>query len=317
MSTPYDDAFKTLLVDHTRLIIPVVNEIFNEHYTGSERIEFLSGEHFLPDDYGAGRKIISDSCFGIYGAELKKYHIECQSTSDGTILVRMFEYDISIAIEDSRIEDGTLVIRLPKSAILQLRISKSAAKRMDIRIEAGEKSVTYSVELVNVQSYSVDEIFSKGLLFFIPFHIFAHESRLAAYDADAEKLSEIVDEYKSITKRLDDMCAAGELDDYTRLSLLRMTAATLDGIAGRYPAVRRGVGDTLGGKVLDYEEKRIYMRGVAEGEALGIAEGEARGRSEALRTAARNMIDCGFSFEQISRVTGLSSSDINAVRTNF
>ena len=32
-NTPYDDAFKTLLVDCTRLIIPVINEIFGEKYT--------------------------------------------------------------------------------------------------------------------------------------------------------------------------------------------------------------------------------------------------------------------------------------------
>lgn len=33
-STPYDDVFKTLLNDCTKLIIPVINEIFGEHYTG-------------------------------------------------------------------------------------------------------------------------------------------------------------------------------------------------------------------------------------------------------------------------------------------
>jgi hypothetical protein len=47
MSTPYDDVYKTLLNDCTSLIIPVVNEMFGEHYTGNETIEFLPNEHFI------------------------------------------------------------------------------------------------------------------------------------------------------------------------------------------------------------------------------------------------------------------------------
>ena len=33
-STPYDDVFRTLLNDCSRLILPVLNEIFGENYTG-------------------------------------------------------------------------------------------------------------------------------------------------------------------------------------------------------------------------------------------------------------------------------------------
>ena len=36
-STPYDDVFRTLLNDCSSLILPVINELFGEHYTGSEK----------------------------------------------------------------------------------------------------------------------------------------------------------------------------------------------------------------------------------------------------------------------------------------
>ena len=39
-STPYDDVFRTLLNDCRSLIIPVINEVFGENYTGEERIIF-------------------------------------------------------------------------------------------------------------------------------------------------------------------------------------------------------------------------------------------------------------------------------------
>ena len=37
-STPYDDVFRTLLNDCSSLIIPVINEVFSEHYTGKKEI---------------------------------------------------------------------------------------------------------------------------------------------------------------------------------------------------------------------------------------------------------------------------------------
>lgn len=41
INTPYDDVFRTLLNDCPKLIIPVINEIFKEHYSGAEDIQFL------------------------------------------------------------------------------------------------------------------------------------------------------------------------------------------------------------------------------------------------------------------------------------
>lgn len=35
-STPYDDVFRTLLNDCSSLIIPVINEVFGESYSGQE-----------------------------------------------------------------------------------------------------------------------------------------------------------------------------------------------------------------------------------------------------------------------------------------
>ena len=40
-STAYDDVFRTLLNDCSKLIIPVINEAFGENYTGNEGIQFF------------------------------------------------------------------------------------------------------------------------------------------------------------------------------------------------------------------------------------------------------------------------------------
>ena len=60
-STPYDDVFKTLLNDCTKLIIPVINEIFGENYTGNEAISDSRNEHFIHITDTTTKEKITDS----------------------------------------------------------------------------------------------------------------------------------------------------------------------------------------------------------------------------------------------------------------
>ena len=93
INTPYDDVFRTLLIDCKGLIIPVVNEVFGEHFTGKEKVVLKENEIFLRQQDGGEEKRITDSSFAIVGIESddsKQYHLECQSTADGSMLIRMY-----------------------------------------------------------------------------------------------------------------------------------------------------------------------------------------------------------------------------------
>lgn len=52
MGDIYDGVFRTILNDCRQLVIPIINEIFHENYTGNEKIEFSSNEHFLAQQAG-------------------------------------------------------------------------------------------------------------------------------------------------------------------------------------------------------------------------------------------------------------------------
>ena len=81
-NTPYDDVFRTLLNDCSALILPVINEVFGESYTGDEEIVFAPNEHFLNREDGQEQERITDASFKIIGTETKKYHWECQGRSE-------------------------------------------------------------------------------------------------------------------------------------------------------------------------------------------------------------------------------------------
>ena len=134
VSTPYDDVFRTLLNDCSSLIIPVINEVFGEHYTGNEKIVFSPNEHFINRQDGNETEKITDTSFKILGLEEKKYHWECQSTSDNSMLVRFFQYDTQIALDEGVIEENVLTVTFPHSAVLFLRCTASTPEYMKIRI---------------------------------------------------------------------------------------------------------------------------------------------------------------------------------------
>ena len=67
---------------------------------------------------------------------------------------------------------------------------------------------------------------------------------------------------------------------------------------------------------------KVEARGIQLGEARGIKLGEARGiklgrnegRNEGIAATARRMLGMSFTSEQISQATGLSLSEVEALR---
>ena len=172
-STPYDDVFRTLLNDCSHLITPLINEIFGEHYTGQEKIIFSPNEHFLNQQGGNEDARITDTNFKIVGTETKKYHLECQSNADNSMLVRFFEYDTQIALDEGNIEGNVLTVTLPHSAVLFLRHHKSTPDTLKTRIITPGGTVEYDIRVMKSQQYTLEEIFEKNLLLLIPFYIFS------------------------------------------------------------------------------------------------------------------------------------------------
>ena len=264
VNTPYDDVFRTLLNDCSSLIIPLINEVFGERYTGSEKIVFSPNEHFLNQQDGNEEERISDTSFKIItGTESKKYHLECQSSADSSMLVRFFEYDTQIALDEGEIRKNVLTVTLPNSAALFLRCDDMTPDQMMIEIVTPGGMVSYAIPVMKSQRYSIDDIFEKGLLFLIPFHIFSHESRFQEYNEDRNKLQELQREYMGIVERIEGLQNSRMISEYMKCTIMDMSNKVLEHIAKKYANIREGVKQAMGGKVLDYEAKQIKKEGIA------------------------------------------------------
>ena len=265
-NTPYDDVFRTLLNDCSSLILPLINEMFCEHYSGQEKIIFAPNEHFLNQQGGNEDERITDTSFKIEGKETKKYHLECQSSTDNSMLVRFFEYDTQIALDEGEIKDNILTVTLPHSAVLFLRNRASVPDTLRIRMVTPGGTIEYGIQVMKSQQYTLEEIFEKNLLLLLPFYIFSHESHFEEYEKDKTKLKTLQEEYEQIKNKLEDLLNKGTISEYTRCTIIDMSNKVLEHIAARYNSVREGVKAVMGGKVLEYEAKTIKREGIEQGE---------------------------------------------------
>ena len=121
-------------------------------------------------------------------------------------------------------------------------------------------------------------------------------SRFKEYDGDKDKLGELQREYKDITDRIEQLLNAGEISEYTKCTIMDMSNKVLVHIARKYENVMEGVKQVMGGRVLDYEAKRIKNEGIEEGIKEGIKEGIVEGKAAGI---VETGVDVGLSDKEI------------------
>lgn len=147
----------------------------------------------------------------------------------------------------------------------------------------------------------MEEIFEKNLLFLIPFYIFSHESRFKIYEKSGEALKRLCQEYAEIRRRLEELCKAGRIDEYTKCTIVDMANRVLEHIAAKYDRVKEGVKNVMGGRILEHEAKNILSRGIETG------------RMEMIN----GMLENGYSYEDISRMTKVAVDVLKQAAKNW
>ena len=237
------------------LAVPLINEVFHTSYSEDVKITQLRNEHQQKDG-----EIITDSCLLI---GKKMYHIECQSTDDTTMAIRMIEYDFAIAVENAEKQGRRYRIEFPRSCVLFLRSSGNTPDYLEADVIFPDgKTHVYSIPAIKMADYTKDHIFEKNLLMLLPFYIMRYEKKKHDMRKNLELLQILLDEYDEIRINLEkELTETGKAELYTNLTKLIVKIA--DHIFEKEEDIRKGIGDVMGGKVLELESERLK----AEGEA--------------------------------------------------
>ena len=296
MGNIYDGAFRTILNDCRQMIIPVINEVFKEDYTGNEIIEFHPNEHFIEQQDSANQERITDTNFIIYGKKKKKYHLECESSlPDGRMTIRLFEYDAQIALDEGEVVNETLTVTFPNTAVLYLRNYKKTPDKMRYVIKTPGGTVEYDVPIMKVQEYTLEDIFSKGLLLLIPFYIFSHEKNFKVYNSNEQRLAELKAEYRSILERLDKLEQEGIIGAFDKRTIIELSGDVIREIAQKYENVQKGIGGMMSGALLETEARTILNKGKDEAKK---------------ETALRMLQDGELPIDKVAKYSGLDIAEV-------
>ena len=289
-STIFDDVFRTIAQKMPQLLIPLINEVFHTSYSDEDHFEQLRNEHY--EKYGT---VITDSIIQI-GNHI--YHLECQSSKDKTMVIRMFEYDISIAIEHASYENDEIwEIEFPQSCVLYIRNHRDLPDYHEavVKFADGQK-MRYRVPILQAKKYTVDRIFEKRLLILLPYHILRYEHFLKHNGMDTRKLQQLLADFREINRRLEET-AEKENKSHLYMDMIVLIEQIADYIIPKNNTIRKGLGDVMGGKILKLQSEELLELGEARGKAKGRLEGKREERLDAIQ----NMMDLGLTKEQILR----------------
>ena len=291
--TIFDDVFRTIAQKMPSLLIPLINEVFQTNYPEDIHFQQLRNEH-----YERLGKIITDSILQI---EDCTYHLECQSSLDGRMVIRMFEYDFSIALELAQKNNEIFEIEFPQSCVLYIRNHRERSlpdyHEAIVKFADGQQ-IVYRVPILRAQNYIVDSIFEKRLLILLPYHILRYESFLKNSGSNTKKLEQLLTDYQKISDALE------QCTDDKKSTLYIDMIALIEEIADYIipkdnEKIRERLGDIMGGKILQLESERLLEKGQLLGEAKGRAIGQAEGRKTERIEAIQNMIKYDVSKEKI------------------
>ena len=252
-NTIFDDVFRTMIEKMPYLAVPLINEVFHTSYPEDVKITQLRNEHQQENG-----EIITDSCLLI---GKKMYHIECQSTDDTTMVVRMIEYDFTIAIGTADKQGRRYRIEFPRSCVLFLRSSQNTPDYLEADVVFPDGQVhLYSIPAIKMSNYTKNSIFEKNLLMLLPFYIMRYEKKRHDFNENPELFQELLNEYEEIRANLEkELTETGKSELYTDLTKLIVKIA--DYIFRKEDGVRKGIGDIMGGKVLELESEKLRAQG--------------------------------------------------------
>ena len=262
-NTIFDDVFRTTVEKMPELAIPLINEVFGTDYLQDTEILQERNEHIPPEG-----KIITDSYMVIGN---KRYHLECQSTEDSTMILRMIEYDFAISLENAEKIQGTYRMQFPHSCILYLRgDNQKKTIEMELLFPDGQ-TVRYNVPVIRMKWYSIEEILQKDLLMLLPFYIIRYEKIKQELEKDETLREELFQEYRMIEEYLEKKFLKNEKEKEFR-DIRELTSRIVNYIFSESEKIRKGMEEIMGGQVLELESDKL----IKKGEEIGEERGEER-----------------------------------------
>ena len=182
---------------------------------------------------------------------------------DSTMILRMIEYDFAIGLEYAEKEEGLYKIRFPHSCVLYLR-GDNPKDCMNLKLVFPDgQSVNYKVPVLRMQWYSLEELLEKNLVMLLPFYIIRYEKLGEQLEIDGTLRKELYTEYRAIERYLEKIFLQKGQEKSFR-DIMELINRITGYIFLKSKKIKEGLGEIMGGQVLELESDRLMKRGSVE-----------------------------------------------------
>ncbi len=119
------------------------------------------------------------------------------------------------------------------------------------------------------------------------------------YNSNEQKLAELKTEYQDILERLDKLEQEGKIGAFDKRTIIELLRDVIKEIAQKYENVQKGVGEMMGGALIETEARTILNRGKDEGRNENKKE-----------TALRMLQDGELPIDKIVKYSGLDIVEV-------
>ena len=144
--------------------------------------------------------------------------------------------------------------------------------------------------------------FDNNLLFLLPFYVIRYEKQLKKLEESTEELEKLLEEYRGIEKCLEESLLNQGREEIYR-DLIDLIIRIADYIFRKTETIRKGVGEIMGGRVLELPSERLIQQGIELGE-----------EKQSYRIARAMLEDGELSLEKISCLTGLNMEELEKIQ---
>jgi len=283
-NTPYDDSFRTMLEECPRLLIPVINEMFGTSYSEDTTVFLTKNEQVNAVNH---TKRITDANVVLLDKKCR-YHLECQTVYDGSMIQRMLTYDDDIAnhnIEYLNSNKSNACRIRHKSGIIYLKKDSRIDKTLTVTdIEDGVPGKTHRIEVLRIWDYTAEELVQKKLYFLFPFSFFFFEKKNGKVKTEKQPLSVFADSLKVLYNAI----RKSNLTDWEKGITTEVMHVVAENYLKNDPELLEEVAK-MGGTAYMTKTRMAYDEGVS----YGMREGRLEERRTAITKIYRSILSTG------------------------
>lgn len=241
-------------------LFPLIKEIHGKTYPSDTAIKPLATEYSVErSDTKEITSIRADITLMVADCDI--YHFECEIKNDSTMVIRMFEYDVHIALS---YRSSPYVLQFPHSAVLYLQDNGNIPDKLLCQIHFQDGGIyEYAIPTIKVQTYSLEEIKEKHLCVLIPFLPLRFRKRIrSGKNSSRLPKEELTSFYQQLILILDEEVAENHLSENNRNIILNLLNKSMIRVFYKNEALLKEV-VTMTEPILELEIEK-YIRSLDE-----------------------------------------------------